>query len=127
MLISSQTNLAVDNALERLAKQTDIFPVRLGRIEAVKLDPILHIDTASKRYKSLLLSRSSAAEKRMLSQVEGSDDLPTESEVENWLQARLSLPRLQVQAQALQNDLQLNGSRFDQAKTAKPHQAALRS
>ena len=127
VLISSQTNLAVDNALERLAKQTDIFPVRLGRIEAVKLDPILHIDTASKRYKSLLLSRSSAAEKRMLSQVEGSDDLPTESEFENWLQARLSLTRLKVQAQALQNDLQLNGSRFDEAKTATADAAARRS
>jgi hypothetical protein len=61
VLISSQSNLAVDNALERVVDSDDVFRVRVGRPESVKLNPELLIDRASERYRQQLLRKTKAA------------------------------------------------------------------
>ena len=61
VLISSQTNLAVDNALERLKPVDDVFAVRIGNPESVKLGKDLLLDYAGERYKKRLVARSQAA------------------------------------------------------------------
>ncbi|MGO8733856.1 MAG: DEAD/DEAH box helicase [Terriglobia bacterium] len=60
-LISSQTNLAVDNALERLEQLEDVFAVRIGNPESVKLGKHLLFDHAGERYRKRLLERSRKA------------------------------------------------------------------
>jgi RecA/RadA recombinase len=119
VLISSQTNLAVDNALERLVNQPGIFPVRLGRLEALKLSPELHIDAASKRYKAKLLSQSETAEAKLLAQADGSIKLPAEQELDGWIEGWKALRRLQVEAQTLKSELDLNESKHQSANTIK--------
>lgn len=72
VLISSQSNLAVDNALERVVDSDDVFRVRLGRPESVKLNPELALDRASERYRQQLLRKSInafAEEERLLSEL----------------------------------------------------------
>lgn len=61
VLISSQSNLAVDNALERVVDSDDVFRVRVGRPESVKLNPELLLDHASERYRQQLLRKSTTA------------------------------------------------------------------
>ncbi len=119
VLISSQTNLAVDNALERLVNEPGIFPVRLGRLEALKLSPELHIDAASKRYKARLLSQSDAAEAALLAQTDGSIELPSELELNVWIEEWETLGRLQAESRALKDDLDLKKSKYQSANTAK--------
>jgi hypothetical protein len=61
VLISSQSNLAVDNALERVLDSGEIFRLRVGRPEAVKFNSELLINRASDRYRQMLLDRSKRA------------------------------------------------------------------
>jgi hypothetical protein len=60
VLISSQANLAVDNAIERLSQYDNVFVVRLGRTDSVKLNPDLLFDRASERYRNHILDKSRA-------------------------------------------------------------------
>jgi hypothetical protein len=62
VLISSQSNLAVDNALEKVLDSPEVFRVRVGRPEAVKLNPELLFERASERYRERLLSSSRSAQ-----------------------------------------------------------------
>ncbi len=61
VLIASQSNLAVDNALEKILPAKNIFAVRIGNVESVKLNKDLHWDNAAERYRRILLERSKAA------------------------------------------------------------------
>jgi KaiC/GvpD/RAD55 family RecA-like ATPase len=61
VLISSQSNLAVDNALERVLESDRIFRIRVGRPEAVKFNGDLLSERASDRYREKLLDKSSRA------------------------------------------------------------------
>jgi hypothetical protein len=61
VLISSQSNLAVDNALERVLDSDRIFRIRVGRPESVKFKNDLLESGASDRYRRMLLDRSTRA------------------------------------------------------------------
>ncbi|MFL6446144.1 MAG: AAA domain-containing protein [Bryobacteraceae bacterium] len=58
ILITSQSNMAVDNALERLKDSEDLFVVRVGRPESVQLNPELMLGASSSRYRARALGRS---------------------------------------------------------------------
>jgi ABC-type branched-subunit amino acid transport system ATPase component len=61
VLIASQSNLAVDNALEKISPVETVFAVRMGNAESVKLNKDLHWDNAAERYRRILLEKSNAA------------------------------------------------------------------
>ena len=61
VLISAQSNLAVDNALERVLDSDDIFRVRLGRPESVRLNRELLLESASDRYRAKVSQKSKQA------------------------------------------------------------------
>jgi molybdopterin-guanine dinucleotide biosynthesis protein len=61
VLISSQSNLAVDNALERGLDSDRIFRLRVGRPESVKFNTDLLRERASDRYRRMLLDKSTRA------------------------------------------------------------------
>jgi hypothetical protein len=83
VLIASQTNLAVDNALERLLNEEDVFPVRVGRPSSITIDLVepLHIDNASRRYQERLLARSDQAERKLVRETSEWRSLPNSTEV----------------------------------------------
>ena len=86
VLISSQSNLAVDNALEKVLDTPDVFRVRVGRPEAVKLNPELLLDRASERYRDRLFNASKAArliESQEISQM--SVGLPSTDQLDRWM------------------------------------------
>jgi len=86
VLISSQSNLAVDNALEKVLDTPDVFRVRVGRPEAIKLNPELLLDRASERYRDRLLYASKAAqsiEAQELSKIPGG--LPSRDQLDRWI------------------------------------------
>ena len=119
VLISSQTNLAVDNALERLVEVPNMFPVRLGRLEALKLNPELHIDSASKRYKEMLLQKSREAEGGMLAQLEDGAQLASELELKQWIQEWRALTKLQGETQRCKDSLDSKEIEDRNAKATK--------
>ncbi len=87
VLISAQSNLAVDNALEKVTEVESIFAVRIGRPESVKLNPELLLDRSSARYRDRLLVSSARAEELMTREVnQGLQDLPSEE----YLNTRIS-------------------------------------
>ncbi len=58
VLISSQSNLAVDNALERVLDSDQIFRIRIGRPESVRFNQELLKERASDRFRRMLLDKS---------------------------------------------------------------------
>lgn len=86
VLISSQSNLAVDNALEKILDTPDVFRVRVGRPEAVKLNPELLLERASERYRDRLFKASKDAqliEAQELSEM--SVGLPSGDQLDQWM------------------------------------------
>jgi ABC-type branched-subunit amino acid transport system ATPase component len=96
VLISSQTNLAVDNALERLIGQDAVFPVRIGHRQAIEIDSVahLHLDAASQRFRDRLIRRSANAEERMLQTVGDARSLLSEDTFQELVEAWKSRFRL---------------------------------
>jgi hypothetical protein len=85
VLISAQSNLAVDNALEKVTNVEQIFAVRIERPESVKLNPELLLDRASARYRDRLLAGSRHFEETMGRENEGSQNLPSEALLDEWI------------------------------------------
>ena len=85
VLISSQSNLAVDNALEKVLDSPDVFRVRVGRPEAVKLNPELLFERASERYRERLLAASRAAQLSEATEIKGLiEKLPSSEQLTQW-------------------------------------------
>ncbi len=82
VLLSSQSNLAVDNALEKVANTEGVFAVRIGNPESVKLNRDLLLDNAGERYRQLLLTKSTAALKDERQRVRNLQCLYSEEEIE---------------------------------------------
>lgn len=94
VLISSQSNLAVDNALERVIDSDDVFRVRVGRPEAVRFNRELLFERASERFRSKILEKSRRAfeeEESKYSQISG---LPDGQTLETLIEATENLSRL---------------------------------
>lgn len=85
VLISSQSNLAVDNALEKVLDSSDVFRVRVGRPEAVKLNPELLFERASERYRERVLAASRTAQLSEAAEVKGfTEKLPSSERFTQW-------------------------------------------
>lgn len=85
VLISSQSNLAVDNALEKVLDSPDVFRVRVGRPEAVKLNPELLFERASERYRERLLNASRKAQSSEATEIKGLiGKLPPSEQLTKW-------------------------------------------
>jgi hypothetical protein len=85
VLISSQSNLAVDNALEKVLDSPDVFRVRVGRPEAVKLNPALLFERASERYRERLLRSSRSAQTCEANKVASfAHTLPSVGQLAQW-------------------------------------------
>lgn len=85
VLISSQSNLAVDNALEKVLDSPDVFRVRVGRPEAVKLNPELLFEKASERYRERLLAASRTSQLSEATKIKGLiEKLPSIEQLIQW-------------------------------------------
>jgi hypothetical protein len=117
VLISSQSNLAVDNALEKVTGVSQIFAVRIGRPESVKLNPDLLLERASLRYRDRLLDRSAVAQDEMQRSVsEQQDWLPEEGTLCSWIDGWVDHRRMKHREFETR-------TRFENAKQASDHAA----
>jgi RecA/RadA recombinase len=116
VLVASQANLAVDNALERIANVDDIFAVRVGRPESVRLNPELLLDRASERYRARLQRRSRT---RWEQEREWHDRVvalwPSAAEIQSAANDALTQIQAAQQAGAAQNLLQSVKARLEEA------------
>lgn len=97
VLISAQSNLAVDNALEKVTEVESIFAVRIGRPETVKLNPELLLDRSSARYRDRLLTASIRGEERMALEVhEGVQGVPSSDQLNAWIDEWIRYKRLRA-------------------------------
>ena len=114
VLISAQSNLAVDNALEKVTEVESIFAVRIGRPESVKLNPELLLDKSSARYRDRLLVNGARAEESMARDVcESLLDLPSESLLSTWIDQWIHYSRVQI---ALASAQKVNNLRQDRCR-----------
>lgn len=119
VLISAQSNLAVDNALEKVTEVESIFAVRIGRPESVKLNPELLLDKSSARYRDRLLVSSARAEESMAREVcESLLDLPSESLLSIWLDQWIHYSRAQIALASAQKVDDLRQDRCRHAASA---------
>jgi RecA/RadA recombinase len=117
-LISSQTNLAVDNALERLEHLDDVFAVRIGNPESVKLGKHLLLDHAGDRYRNRLLERSRKALTEEDGWVKGLEKVaPSDKELDAILEGVRET--LRVTKEAERAAAALSSAADDAAKAAK--------
>lgn len=98
VLISSQSNLAVDNALERLISFQELFIVRVGRAESVKLNPELILSASSPRYRDRILSRSEVMWKKEEDWFLSIENIPTSDEIRDAVDGIASLYEMQEAA-----------------------------
>jgi len=89
VLLSSQSNLAVDNALEKVANAEGVFAVRIGNPESVKLNRELLLENAAERYRQMLLAKSTAALQDEQQRVQSLQCLYSEEEIEGAIRGYL--------------------------------------
>jgi len=94
VLISSQSNLAVDNALEMVADHEGIFAVRIGNPLSVKLRKDLMLEGAAERYRVQTLARSGNALREEEEWIDAhSESLPSADELDEAIAALEAIDR----------------------------------